>query len=330
MQLKYLFQLNLALETEKFNKLLNRVYHSPKGEYLTYSDNDEYVDSTLASKGITVTYRDSSKKKIKLTVDPNWILVRDGVDDNHIARPIRKLETHIGNYFKSEYELNDFKLSKMGIITDIDVRERGKVAAYMKILQKTGKVKGFSPANDNRLNNEDSFCLKGNSNATTFLIYDLEKLAKDQLMEVESKKMRSKTEKAEGILRTEVWLAATKAIRHFTDETFVSEQIADLSINGEKIFFDIFMRIVPIGDLYKKNKAVEIIATKVNDRTLRWKMLRLLELIPEKKSLLLAQKALNCRRIDDVMEMFSSIEVSPVTISKRHEFKKLRSLYRYL
>ena len=90
------------------------------------------------------------------------------------------------------------------------------------------------------------------------------------------------------------------------------------------------MRIIPFGDFYKKSKAVEIITSKVTDRTLRRKMLRLLVLVPEKKSLLLAQKALNCRRIDEVMEEFFLIEVSPVTISKRHDFKKLESLYKYL
>jgi hypothetical protein len=59
-------------------------------------------------------------------------------------------------------------------------------------------------------------------------------------------------------------------------------------------------------------------------------MLRLIELVPEKKSLVLAQKALNYRRVDRVMDMFRAIDLSPVTISKRHEVKMLDSLYRYM
>jgi len=59
-------------------------------------------------------------------------------------------------------------------------------------------------------------------------------------------------------------------------------------------------------------------------------MLRLVGLLPDKKSLLLAQKALNYRRIDKVMKAFFDIEVVPVTISKRHEIKKLENLYNYL
>ena len=64
--------------------------------------------------------------------------------------------------------------------------------------------------------------------------------------------------------------------------------------------------------------------------TLRRRMLRLVALIPEKKSLLLAQKALNYRKIDDVMETFAKINVSPITISKRHDVKHLKCLYSYL
>ena len=59
-------------------------------------------------------------------------------------------------------------------------------------------------------------------------------------------------------------------------------------------------------------------------------MLRMVELIPEKKSLRLAQKALKYRKIDDIMSTFALLDLSPVTISKRHDVKKLDNLYRYL
>ena len=330
MHLQHYFELSLTLDNEKFNKLLNRIYDKSNGEL--YSGDDKYVDKSLASKGITVAYYDNSKKKIKLTVDMNWILGDDETDHDNIAKSVRKLESRLDDYFCTKHSIDDFKVSKMGIIADIDVHKRWNVAAYLKILQKIGRVKGFSSLNDSRLDSNSSFCLKGNSNGIEFMTYDLEKLARDQLIETNSKpkKLKSIAEKAEGILRVEVWLKAQKTIRDFTEEIFVSEQIVDLSKNSEKIFLDIFMRIIPFGDYYKKNKAAEIITKEVKDRVLRRKMLRLLVLVPEKKSLLLAQKALGCRRTEDVMEMFSSIEVSPVTISKRHDFKKLENIYKYL
>ena len=62
----------------------------------------------------------------------------------------------------------------------------------------------------------------------------------------------------------------------------------------------------------------------------REKMLQLIELVPKKKSLYLAQKEMNDRNIDKIMEMFAEINVSPVTISKRHDIKFLKNLYSYL
>ena len=59
-------------------------------------------------------------------------------------------------------------------------------------------------------------------------------------------------------------------------------------------------------------------------------MLRLLVLIPEKKSLYLAQKAMDCRNIEEVMDSFAEINVSPLTISKRHDMKHLKNIYGYL
>ena len=39
---------------------------------------------------------------------------------------------------------------------------------------------------------------------------------------------------------------------------------------------------------------------------------------------------MNCRNIERVMDEFARINVSPVTISKRHDVKNLENLYAYL
>jgi sulfur transfer complex TusBCD TusB component (DsrH family) len=93
---------------------------------------------------------------------------------------------------------------------------------------------------------------------------------------------------------------------------------------------EIFMRIVPPGDYYKKKDAVKIIEDHVAKKIPREKMLRLIELIPKKKSLYLATKEMEDRNIGKVMQMFAKINVSPVTLSKRHEVKFLKSLYSIL
>ena len=132
-----------------------------------------------------------------------------------------------------------------------------------------------------------------------------------------------------GILRAEVKLTKPKAVREYVDATDVASQITKVMKNSTEIFMDTFARIIPFGDFHKMDAAVEIVRSEVKDITMRRKMLRLLTLIPEKKSLHLAQKAMNCRDVDKVMETFTKISLSPVTISKRHDIKHLENIYSY-
>lgn len=74
---------------------------------------------------------------------------------------------------------------------------------------------------------------------------------------------------------------------------------------------------------------MELIRKNVKDIRLRRRMLQLVELIPVKKSLYLAQKAMNCRKMHKVMLEFARINVSPVTISKRQEQLYLKNVYEY-
>ena len=124
-------------------------------------------------------------------------------------------------------------------------------------------------------------------------------------------------------------MAKTKAVRAYAKEEDIFRQIINLSEKRQDIFLEIFVRIIPFGDFYKKGKAEEIIWREIKDARLMRQMLRLVELITEKKSLYLAHKALNCRNMEKVVEAFAKINLSPVTISKRHEMKYLRSLYSY-
>nr|WP_139164427.1 hypothetical protein [Dendrosporobacter quercicolus]NSL46848.1 hypothetical protein [Dendrosporobacter quercicolus DSM 1736]SDL66426.1 hypothetical protein SAMN04488502_101494 [Dendrosporobacter quercicolus] len=174
--------------------------------------------------------------------------------------------------------------------------------------------------------------MDGNSNGINFLIYDLKEVLANRIKEVEAnrKRLKSIMESSEGILRAEVRLTEPKSIRAYTDKTDTSKQIAVLAKNSRDIFLATFVRVVPFGDFYKKDTATKIIQKEVQDMTLRRRMLRLMALIPKKKSLYLAQKEMNDRNIEKIIAMFTKINVSPVTISKRHEAKYLKNLYSFL
>lgn len=49
-----------------------------------------------------------------------------------------------------------------------------------------------------------------------------------------------------------------------------------------------------------------------------------------KKSLYLAKKSMNCRDVEKVMDAFTKINVSPITISMRQNAKCLKNLYIYM
>ena len=132
------------------------------------------------------------------------------------------------------------------------------------------------------------------------------------------------------MLRIEVRLKNKAGIGRYTNEVSTSKQIRDIFGRSREIFRDTLVKVIPEGDFLKKDKAIAIIEDEVGNKALRAKMVRLVELIPEKKSLQLAQKALKDRTLKKTMEKFAEIGISPITLSKRQEVKKLKSLYEWL
>jgi len=322
MVINQLLELSMILDADHFQRLFNA-----KASYLKELD-DEYLDTSLAAKGITIVYRDSRyKKKIRLLA--NTSLVVD--DPSNTDKLIRKLDKRISEYFDHGYTLDDLTLSGVTLTLDINVGSREKVSDYLKVLQRIGKVKGFSPVDYGCFADKASFCLSGNSNDIDFLLYDLENAVMGQLRGTDAgrKQLQSAKYADQGILRAEVRLTKPKAVREYADATDVASQIVELMKNSADAFMETFARVVPFGDFHKMTAAVEIIRSEVKDSIMRRRMLRLLTLIPEKKSLHLAQKAMNCRDTEKVMMAFTKINLSPVTISKRHEVKHLENVYSY-
>lgn len=326
MYINQIFGLSMVLDHDRFHKLFKRACGKAKS---MENMEDEYIDRSIEEKGVTVIYRDSQyKRKIKLIVNVDRLLDGNKPDPNRI---LRKLNKQIGEYFEYKYTLEDFFISGMRIAVDTNVGTHNDVEAYLQVLRRIGRVKGFSPVRYECFEKVDSFCLEGNSNGIDFMIYNLEGLYR-QLNEddIKHKKLKSMIRGAEGILRAEVRLTKTKTVRIYADKEDISAQIISLSEKCQDIFLETFVKIIPYGDFYKKGKAEEIIRAEIKDDRLRRRMLRLVALIPEKKSLYLAQKAMDCRNIEKVMRAFAKINLSPLTISKRQDVKFLKNVYEYL
>ena len=325
MYIKQYLELSMVLNDERFHEILSRVFH--KADCI---EKEEYADQSLEEKGIVVIYRDSQyKKKIKLVVNVDRLLDGNKPEADRIAR---KLNKRIAEYFEYKYTLDDFFISGMRIVIDINVGTHNDVEAYLKVLRRTGKVKGFSPVSYECFEYVDSFCLEGNSNGINFMIYDLEGLCERQFDKdnIGRKNLKDAIKESAGILRAEVRLTKTKAVRAYADGEDMSRQIIMMSEKRWDIFLETFAKIIPFGDFYKKDKAEEIIRVEIEDDKLRRRMLQLVALIPEKKSLYLAQKSMNCRNMEKVMKTFAKINLSSVTISKRQDTKYLKNMYEYL
>lgn len=327
MYINPIYELSMILDNEKFQKVLSRA-HKRTG---CLEENDgEYVDRSMTAKGMTVAYRDSQyKKKVKVVINSERVT---DYDKTELDKFLRKIDKRIGEYFDYKYNVEDFSLSGVTFATDIDVDSRESVSAYLKVLRRVGRVKGFKPVVYDCFEGIDSLCWEGNSNGISFSLYDLEDMYRRQLGERKSKvkTYRETIEGTEGILRAEVRLMKPKAVRSYSDRIEVRAQITDLMKKRKDILEDTFSKIVPFGDFFKKDKAVEIICREIGDGRLRRRMLRLVALIPEKKSLYLAQKAMECRNMEKIMRAFAKINASPVTISKRQNIGMLENIYRYL
>ena len=340
------FELTLETNAKSFNSLLSSAYRMAKkdkhriGHSTRHTSNDVRVDDALASKGIMVEYHNREfRKTIRLRVNPSEVL---GGSDLKLWKPsthnveelIERLNEHIDDYFDSSYTLNDLILSRVELTVNLDVGKKN-VPAYISLMHKIGKVIGFSAKYSKSdyaaggIHKEHSFDLESKTNGIAFTLYDKE-------ADLRSKGKKEKAKKAEGILRAEVRLKKRKAVRaaihEFDDPDNLSteEQIALVSKNCSQIFLDTFVAIVPYGDFYKLKEAEQLISTSDFKTKRKDKLLKVLKLVPKKKSLYLAFKEAKIRDKDEVLRWFAQLNVSPITISKREGPKHLKNLYDYL
>lgn len=340
------FELTLETNSKDFNYLLSRAYKMAKkhgnrvGHSTKHTSNDVRIDDSLASYGIMVEYHNCDyRKMVKFRVNPSEVL--DGNDlqlwepnKKNIKSMIKLLDGHISRYFEYCYKLNDLILTRAEFTANLDVGKEN-VPVYISLMHKIGKVKKFSNkynkldfASDT-INKNHSFDLEGNTNGIAFTVYDKE-------ADLKKKGKESKVKKAEGILRIEVRLKKRKAVQQTINDfsngkdLTTKQQIKLMAKNSRGIFFDAFVDIVPYGDFYRLKDAEKIVADSDFKKHQKDKMLRLLRLVPEKKSLYLAMKELNVRNTNDVLEWFARLDVSPITISKRADADYLKNLYSYL
>lgn len=324
MLLNQIFEFSMVLCEKKLHEVLSKAKI-----YEWDEERQEYTDNSFAEKGIIIRYRDSQyKKKVSLIYNMQWKQMNELTD---VDKTVSELNKVIKEYFKQKYSLQDFKLSGVVLVTDVKMEQKGLVEEYLKVFRRIGKVKNYEVSEVGGLDKSQCFCLKGKTNGIQFMTYQLEAVIKEHLKNLgkKEKKMKLVIKDTKGILRFEVRLDKTKAFNAYIEATTTIDAMKELLLERHNIFMGIMKQIIPYGDYYKKDKVMEIIHKEVKDKVLRRKMLRLVTLIPEKKSLHLAQKSMNCSRdMNKIMEAFTEINLSPITISKRQFVKHLDNIYK--
>lgn len=336
-----------TLETnyKNFNYLLSSAYkkarkHHRLGNSTKYKSSNVKVDEALGSKGITIEYHNYEyRKMIKVIANPSKIL---GGSDIKLWKPTTRnieefldlLNEYLEDYFDSEYELNDFLLTRIDFTANFKV---GKtlVPEYISAMHKLGKVTKFKPKFDKTYYafhpevKETSFDLIGKTNHIEFTVYDKES-------DFQNHEKPELAKKAKGILRSEVRLSKRPAIKEslseYTSYTNLTteEEFTLLASNSHKIFLKWFIYIIPYGNFHTLKNAENIVSNSNFSNPKKKKMLRLLRLISEKKSLYLAVKELNTRNISEIINCFKKLELSPITISKHKKISFLPNLYDYI
>lgn len=315
-----LFELSIVLDKERFQKVLDDVAECE----LVDGEEERYVDYSWASRGMMVCYRDSRyRKRIRLLMCAPLIM-GNACDADTLVHGMRN---RINRYFGGRFDLDDFALSAVRMSRQIDVQSRQNVHDYMTVLRRVGRVKGFTPREVSP--NEEMLYWEGNSNATDFML----RSGAPNHIAVPTWHRHDASflfdSETESVITAQVLLKKAQAVRKHAHGCTTEEQVAVLFRDRERVFGDVFVQIVPFGDFLKMNAAVERVRSEVANPALRRRMLHLLELVPEKKSLLLAQKSLLCRDIPSLMISFAEIELSPVTISKRQKSSALENIYRH-
>lgn len=234
----------MSLDHERFEKVLNRAREHPSN---LVKDGEKYTDRSLKINGLTVVYHNTQYNK-KVYVFINFVMIWSEAS-NDPCKLIQEWDRCIQKYFGYKYKPRDFTLSGLTLSTCINVGDQAVTSAYLEVLRRIGRVKGFSPVRYEPFEEKDYFYLEGNSNGIRFMIYDMWKALAGGIEKDSTNGKKSKTVVQWAMtgerLCLEICLTKPKALRLYTDEGITEKQIVELSQKYRDIFFNIFAQIVP-------------------------------------------------------------------------------------
>lgn len=221
-------------------------------------------------------------------------------------------------------------LCRVDLCVNVDVGSPENVTQYIKQLYKTNMRKSYKirGLRNTAINKTVGFTTEYEQDGTELAVYNKKHQLEDAL--------GIPADEYKNILRIEFRLKKQSTINKYVDDTLSNTgKILSLIENSKDIIKTVLPKLLPGGDYYKLDKAIDIVYELEKDTRLRRTMEQFLRLTAEKHGLKSARAAMKSVGITDryitrLLKSFEEIEVNPVALKKNSKQKFLPSLYRYL
>lgn len=326
------FELRQPLSHEQKYQLLDRFYN--EGGYRIFTKGNETIICKFESQGIRTVIMDNPfRPYIAFQISLNTLLNGEYVDlitYQEASLAIQYSEIMITEWLGEKYIFNELYLCRVDLCVNVDVGSPENVTQYIRQLYKTNmrrsfKIRGLKNPD---INKNAGFTATNEDEGLELAAYN-----KKHQLEAE---LGIPAQEHENILRIEFRLKKESTIDKFTNNSYSNdEKIIDLIQRSKNIMLAALPMLLPDGDYYKLNNAIDIVHDRIKSYRLRDCMELILRLTADKHGLKSARKAMRKagvagNLISDAIAAFNDIGVNPVTLKKNAKVKFLPSLYKYL
>lgn len=322
----------------EFNKLLSRLYAMSRGRFSIFQLEDNVWHAEIfKGKGIRVVLKKTKLGGyLKFIISLNDLLSSDDklslIDPQHIQEALNSADTMLTGEFGEDFAINNLELSRVDYCINVNVGSGENVRAYINLLYRCDMRKGYKVIGLEcpDFDSTKGYTARNDIVGTEISFYDKQK-------QLEQRKYED-SERASGILRIELRLTKSKAVKEHTEGCINNhERIVYCIGNSRREILAVVRQLIPDGDYYSMKEARAIVRKSVKNQKLRKRMLEMLMLTKKLDSIRLAKKELRDKDpkikheyFNIMMEEFENIGVNPVVLDKKLGGSTLASLFRYL
>lgn len=326
------YELRHYLSHEQKFELLKR-FHD-EGGYRIFKKGNETIICKFGSQGISTTIMENPcRPYIAFQISLNTLLHGEYVKlitYDEAEQAMRLAERMITDWMGEDYSCDKLTLCRVDLCVNVDVGSPENVTQYIKQLYKINMRKSYKirGLRNTAINKTVGFTTEYEQDGTELAVYNKKHQLEDAL--------GIPADEYKNILRIEFRLKKQSTINKYVDDTLSNTgKILSLIENGKDIIKTVLPKLLPGGDYYKLDKAIDIVYELEKDTRLRRTMEQFLRLTAEKHGLKSARAAMKSVGITDryitrLLKSFEEIEVNPVALKKNSKQKFLPSLYRYL